>query len=215
MSLQAIQQAQRVTENLAMVAAKGLTDFFNSLDWENKIGSRDQLLEFYLDLASYYGDQSALLSADLYAELREEFRGLKRFVPELFSEISEEKIKANIRYQITPVFQDDNVDQALKNVQGLVYDHMRMIGDQTLYENANRDPNRARYFRIAEANACSWCLMVSSRGAEFISRDKAAAARHERCRCETGCTWDANEIPYDVDAVYEKWQESLEGTSSE
>lgn len=73
---------------------------------------------------------------------------------------------------------------------------------------AGASPLGGRVMRIAEPNACSWCLTQASRGPVFHGRDTALAMSHGHCRCTITLVTDTAAITDLVDAGRVAWAES-------
>lgn len=57
---------------------------------------------------------------------------------------------------------------------------------------------------------CSYCLMLSSRGPVYRSRETALKGNHDNCACQPLAHFKNVEYPhYDPKAIYDQWQESL------
>jgi hypothetical protein len=59
------------------------------------------------------------------------------------------------------------------------------IGRDGTLDAALIDSRFTRYRRVPEARACSFCLMLASRGAVYLTEATAGAGRkfHSHCRC--------------------------------
>ncbi len=66
------------------------------------------------------------------------------------------------------------------------------------------DPESSRFRRIPSADACWWCLMLSTRGAVYISADTALSS-HDLCRCSALPDFGANDSPEEAKAE-ELWK---------
>lgn len=75
-----------------------------------------------------------------------------------------------------------NGDQAIALLTGsaerALFDGLR----DTVLDNVGREPG-ARWARHASANACSFCRMLATRGADYIRESTADFKSHDACRC--------------------------------
>ena len=85
------------------------------------------------------------------------------------------------------------------------------------------------YARVVASDACSWCLMLASRGAVYESEESASVsgrgrvrkdarqrpgeAFHDHCRCEVIEVRSANDLPAMNVRLAEMWGEATRGKS--
>ena len=87
---------------------------------------------------------------------------------------------------------------ALSRVSGVSADTVRSAGRATIIGAAADDREALGWARVASADACAFCGMLASRGAEYRSFDAASFEAHHKCGC-------------DVETVYAGWD--MPGTS--
>jgi hypothetical protein len=76
------------------------------------------------------------------------------------------------------------VDLALAQTIGAVTRHVLGGGRETLGRTTRRDPARPRWARVTDADPCSFCAMLASRGAVYLTAESAGAHDwHDKCGC--------------------------------
>ena len=93
-----------------------------------------------------------------------------------------------------------------------IQDVMR-CADATLERNASRDPAHPKWALVPHFNACSWCIMIASRGFVYGSADKLSSQRHDRCKCTSIVDFDVDNpalLGYDPDRYYRIWKKMEE-----
>ena len=62
--------------------------------------------------------------------------------------------------------------------------------DETLLQNARRDPARPKWALVPHSGACGWCAMLASNGFVYASESTANKSRHPNCRCRPVVDFD-------------------------
>ncbi|HEU5026582.1 MAG TPA: hypothetical protein VFV01_16825 [Spirillospora sp.] len=86
-------------------------------------------------------------------------------------------------------------------------------GRDTLIGNVQRDRKAKGWARVPESNACSFCLMLATRGAVYRSEKTADFRSHDNCRCHVEPVFTAYEPPARVREAEALWVSSTRGKS--
>jgi hypothetical protein len=86
-------------------------------------------------------------------------------------------------------------------------------GRDTIIENAQRDAKARGWARVPEPGACSFCLMLATRGAVYRSESKAAFKSHDNCRCHVEPVFNAYEPSALIRQAQALWASSTRGKS--
>jgi hypothetical protein len=86
-------------------------------------------------------------------------------------------------------------------------------GRQTVIDNAERDRKAKGWARVPEPGACSFCLMLATRGAVYRSEASGGFKTHDNCRCHVEPVFNAYEPSADVRQAQALWASSTRGKS--
>jgi len=86
-------------------------------------------------------------------------------------------------------------------------------GRNTVIDSAQRDPKAKGWARIPEPGACSFCLMLATRGAVYRSESTADFKSHDNCRCHVEPVFTAYEPSAAVRQAQALWASSTRGKS--
>lgn len=164
-----------------------LRGVFSSLPLDRPESARDALLEAYPAVVLGHGDLASTVAAEWYEDQRLQQRG-GRYTAVTASPPREEKLTGAVRFAAAGLFAED----ALSTLRTLEGSLTRSLGDaqrDTINENVRRDRDAAGWHRIAHADGCDFCVMLSQRGAIY-RRATADFASHDNCRCKAAPSWD-------------------------
>jgi len=86
-------------------------------------------------------------------------------------------------------------------------------GRNTIVDNAQRDRKAKGWARVPEPGACSFCLMLATRGAVYRSEQSADFKTHDHCRCHVEPVFTAYEPSARVREAQALWASSTRGKS--
>lgn len=86
-------------------------------------------------------------------------------------------------------------------------------GRDTIVSNVQADRRAKGWARIPEPGACSFCLMLSTRGAVYRSEASASFESHDNCRCHVEPVFTAYEPSAAVRQAQTLWAASTRGKS--
>lgn len=86
-------------------------------------------------------------------------------------------------------------------------------GRNTVIDNAQTDRKAKGWARVPEPDACSFCLMLATRGAVYRSEATADFTSHDNCRCHVEPVFTAYEPSARVREAQALWATSTRGKS--
>lgn len=206
---ESIEQYRRDSSQLSALVAKELADYFGVLDLSRPEAVRDALLEFVPLLVAEYGEVAAALAMEWYEQLRFESAATGSYVAAavLASAITPERVEAKVRYAAGHLFDREyeakaadgslvvmqrpaSPEKTLSVLTSATDKYVKQHGRETVAWNAQREG--VRYARIPTgAKTCSFCLLLASRDAVYISEKSAGSKKygadnqfHGFCDCE-------------------------------
>lgn len=206
---QQVESYRSANNALIDLAMRDLEAVWVGLDVTDARQVKAVLESMFPDLVQTYGSTAALLAVDYYDELRGVAPTAARFQTVMSEDVDVEQAQAKARWAIGPLFGVPDPDQAFSNL-GLGLDHLvKQFGRDTIAKNAARDPSKAQWARVPGGReTCSWCLIMASRGAVYGSKVAAGGDMnkyHGKCDCTPTPIWSEDDMPYDADAIYEKY----------
>lgn len=200
--------ARRALNGLSQRARADLTAFWGGLDLTDARAVREALLPLWPALVGDYGDMSATLAADLF-EMQAELLGIDpRTV--MVRPVDAERAAARASWALTTVNQ-------LGNLEVLLDELVKQPYRSTFARSA--EESGAGWARVPSGGkTCSFCLMLSSRGATYRSAARAGRGRkfHGDCDCGVVLVRDERDYPqgYDPGALYQKYLDARDAAGS-
>lgn len=185
-------EAQNKLVGLARVA---LRRFWGTLDLGNPVESRRRLEVFWPVLVNDYGEVAATLAADRF----EDETGLRA---RLAAPIPADEANARLRWAMGPMFGGDGEDAAFALLYGLVDELVKRLGRDTYLDSIGA--YGGRFARIPVGKTCAFCLMLASRGFDYVSRASAGEFRKFHPDCDCRIAVEGEDVgDYDPDALYD------------
>lgn len=182
--------AQRTIVRMAL---SELRNFWGRIEHLDALGKRRALEGFWPHLIKRYGDVAATLAADRFEEITGRAAILAAPLPD-------EQANARMRYAVTPLFGGAGDEAALALLAQAGDELIKRPGRQTMLDSAQS--HRLRVARVPTGSeTCAWCLMLASRGFDYVSKDTAMAASHGGCDCRIALE-DEDTPGYDPAALY-------------
>lgn len=193
-------------QTLVKLAERRLRKFWNSLDLTDGVATRESLERFWPLFLSKYGDVAATLAADRFEELT----GLRAT---MVRPVDVERANARMRWAVDPLFTGE----------GDAYGRMALLSDELVKQPGrstmirSSSENGIQYARVTSGDACTFCVMLASRGAVYASEYAAnqLGDYHGACNCSVEPVANAQDMDrlteggYDPDALREQWQEQV------
>jgi hypothetical protein len=175
------------TAELSRMVKEALEAFFLSLNLAKPEAVRDALLEFVPLLVEQYGAIAATLAAEWYEDLRLSSGASGAFravtVP---SGIPLAAVEAKVRYLAGHLWTPEP-ERMLAPLLTATDKYVKQSGRDAIQWNADREG--ARWARVPSGpKTCSWCLILASRDAVYISERSAflredGETYHGACDC--------------------------------
>lgn len=179
--------------------------------------SSQDYLRIVAALVNQYQGGVIALAADYYGDMRAQASVASPYRVPTISPAPEDAIQAYI-------------DEATKELDGLSEVYERQVtefaqnlaisaGTDELFTAIDEDPERVRWARVTRSAACSFCLMLASRGAVYRTEDSGSFRPHRGCRCDVEMAWSTStyEPPAHIRAAQSLWSESttdVDGTKA-
>lgn len=93
--------------------------------------------------------------------------------------------------QVTP----EKLDAAQTKVVGVAEKLALNVGRDTLIDAVKSDRQAKGWARVPEPGACSFCLLLATRGAVYKSQDSGSFQAHDHCRCHVEPLFGAHYEP--------------------
>jgi len=175
-------EIRSATGELVRLAGRDLDDFWNALFRSlSPTDFRDELLRFYPDLITTYGDTAGVLGADWYDLMtRAKRQGVSaaQFRATIAMPAPDEQSIGSAKWALGPLF-DEQADSTMTlarlhgSMQRLV---MQPFRDSIWYAAAS-DPVRTGVLRRPTgAETCKFCVMLASRGPVYSYRASGASS---------------------------------------
>lgn len=210
-------------QEISRLAQNDVRTFLSTLDLSDGRAVREALMVFLPLLVEQYGAVAALLAVEWYDELRAESGSTSTFFAEAVSVLVDtDELVGRVYRGLTPLFgaEPDEVT-AINHILGLTDELVLQPGRDTITENAQRDPAKARWIRVPSGSeTCAFCLVLA--GASYKSEQsaiyKSAGGKfHEMCDCVARPIWkeDINSDDASVLNVYEQMYQDAKNSTGE
>lgn len=170
-----IERNRKANKRLSELVVAELEKFFNALNLANPANARDALLAFLPGLIIKYGEVSEQLALEWYETMIQasEVSSSYRPVAPPFVDPTE-AILGNVRYAAGHLF-TDKPEETLGPLRVAVNKQVRQPGRDVISWNTQQEG--VRWARVPTGDmTCSFCLVLASRGAVFLS-DRSAGSR--------------------------------------
>lgn len=194
---------------LSRLVQAELEAFFRSLNLSNPAAVRDALLEFLPVLTAQYGDVAATLAADWYDEARAASGAAGRFRAITAPGVPVEAVEAKVKYLAGHLWTPEPTAM-LGGLLAAADKYVKQPGRDTMASNATREG--VRFARVPSGSkTCSWCLILASRDAVYLSKKSAGGDGHKyhgKCDCVVTRIAKASDYPegYLPDDYYAMYQ---------
>lgn len=208
---ESLEQFRLANSRLSKLVRAELEAFFRSLNLSRPESARDALLEFLPILTDQYGDVAATLAADWYEETRAASGAAGRFRAVTADSVPTGAVEAKVRYLASHLWTPEPAAM-LGGLLTAADKYVKQPGRDTMAANAKREG--VRWARVPTgAKTCSWCLILASRDAVYVSERAASKGAdgehyHGSCDCVPTRIAKASDYPpgYLPDDHYEMYQ---------
>lgn len=150
------------------------------------------------EVVGYYSDGSSALAADWYDDVRDDASARGSFVAQAVVVDRSEKLRRSLLWAVEPL-KDGNVVEMRKRLDPVVQKATARPFWDTVTGNVSRDDAAVGWSRHTRPNGCSFCRMLSDRGAVY-KVGTARFAAHGNCHCtarpEFGGGREASAVQY-------------------
>lgn len=175
-----------------------VSSVWSRLDLSDVAGVREAMIETVEIASASFGEASSLLAAEYYDESRAMAEAPGRYSASVVPDIDAEKIRSDIGWAVDPLNVDDPATAFGKAVT-VALTMLTSVSANTIRANVASDPAAQGWYRIARANGCQFCVMLSQRGAVY-KRETVDFAAHGNCHCTAKPSWDPNAREVDIRA---------------
>jgi hypothetical protein len=220
-TLSEVEDHKQAVAALSTLALADLADFWQALDVaaDPKVVAQE-VRSFTPELAAVYATATTTVAADWYDDLRTEAVAAVGFAASLLDPPSTDEIQDQLGYVLAPLFNGAAPEiapaETFGHLSSLIEDVVTTADRQTVRANMAADRESPRYARHASANACAFCAMLATRGAEYRTEESATRVvldrrrnkrkigekYHDNCHCTVVPVWGSKtyeEAPYVAD----------------
>lgn len=216
-----VREHKQAVADLVDIALQELRDFWRSLGVDDPREIARLVREFAPELATSVALGTSALTADWYEDLRSEAAVAAAFAATALDAPPVDDVQDSLGYVLAPLFTavvEPEVAPAetFDRLALLVEEVITSADRQTVEANVAADPAGPRYARHASANACTFCRMLATRGADYRTEESATRVVlqrrrntrelgekfHDNCRCVAVPVWGSKayeEAPYVAD----------------
>lgn len=209
------EHAQLVRDLMAVTTADTI-ELGRQLVVLSPIEARNVLLDEFPALVRAYAEVGGTYSADWYDQVRSEVGASGRFRASVSGIPNDEQMQATARWAVGQLF----ADQIEAFLRDLSYGATRLVQQptrSTIVDSAFADPAAGAFVRVARVDACSFCLMLASRGAVYASRASAGSvvgeSYHTNCMCRAEPVFSPADVPTFNRELSREWGDVTAGLS--
>ena len=204
---------RKALESLRILAIRDLVSWWKKTEVLGFTKQKSLMLEPFQAVVATYGEQAAYAAAEylfLSRSLADHLAGLE--YPEVADPVGFEQAKGSFEWAMNTsrdATGEFDKQLALRKLAGITNRLVAQPARQTVMQAVEKAGTA--YARIPEPGACSFCLMLASRGAVY-SKDtvlfkKTGGKYHDNCRCvgiEVQTPEDLPQINKDLEAIWKK-----------
>lgn len=209
----AAQSAQASQAGLAAIVASAMADLFKRLDVNNLKASLPAFTAATKLLVDKHGAASGTLASRFYRQQRSAAGLRGTFTPRIASPPPLGKVKAGIAWGTRTLWTPEpDLESAATTMQGVAETMVLDVGRQTVIDSVHADRQAKGWARVPEPGACSFCILLSTRGAVYKA-DTVGFAAHPSCRCHAEPVFNAYEPTAEIRGWQQLYKESTAGKS--
>ena len=150
---------------------------------------REAMLAGFPVLVEKYGDVAAAAAAEFYQDARAAAIG-GSFDAVLAVAGDPEELQKLVLWATRDLPEAGVPEAAQSKLSGILQQRVIDRSRETVLLNAKRDPLKPRWARVPRgAKTCAFCMMLASRGFEYVSRSSAGMRFHAHCDCVVVPGW--------------------------
>ena len=209
-----VERFRRAERDIVSLAQKDILEVWRNLDYEDARKATDVALSAVRDVVDAYGSASSGLAADFYDDVREASGVRPSYRASPSAVAPRDQTDAMVRWGTGPLWSDNqDPDAAFSRISGGAGRLVQQPSRDTIWDNATSDPAKPRFARVPRSNACSFCQMLASRGAVYVSERSAGLDRsyHDHCYCLPVPVFSLDDLPEINRRLQEEWEEATAG----
>jgi hypothetical protein len=217
---------QAAQATLAAALQRQIAAAWHLLDPHNLANTLPHLIAAVAALVNRYGQASAGVAADYYDAARAAAGIPGRFTVQLAPAPGHDEVDANVRWATRDLWGPQPDLPAAPSVSVRAADNLALSAGRLTVEDAVKADRKARgWARVPEPGACSFCVMLATRGAVYKSAETAGVAGgrqasrlasepyHDHCRCHIEPVFTAYEPTAQIREWEALWAKSTAGKS--
>lgn len=168
-------------------------------------------------LAHEFSQAAIALAADYYSDARVFAQVTGTYRPPVISPWSTESLEAYIDTALKSFEEQFHAqrDDFDAQVDALAAQLALDAGSREIFEAIDNDPKPTRFARVTRPGACSFCLLMATRGAVYRSEETASFRAHTYpglCQCDVEPVWNLSgyEPPAHIRAAQSLYAESVD-----
>lgn len=165
-------------------------------------------------LVQRYGSASAGVAADYYDAARAAAGVRGSYTVTLAQPAEFGQVEANVSWATRNLWTaQPDVQPAKVLVKGAAERLVLDAGRKTIVNAVKGDRQARAWARVTEAGACSFCIMLATRGAVYRSEKMADFEAHDHCRCQAEPVFGIYEPSAQVRGWQRLWKSATKGYS--
>lgn len=122
------------------------------------------------------------------------------------------KVESSVRWATKGLWTPEpNVESAKELVTGVAEKAVLDTGRTTIINAVQSDRKAKAWARVVEPGACSFCLLLATRGAVYRSETTASFRSHDHCKCHVEPVFSEYEPSAEVRRAQQIYRESTKG----
>lgn len=200
----AVQRQQAQQQALTGMLGTALLSAWALIDLHDLAGTLPKYQQAVTALVAKFGQGSAVIAAKFYRDERAAAGVAGKFLPPPAATASPEQVQASVSWatkglwtpqktsgptaspdviKTEPLELPGHVKDAQTLVRGAAQKMVVDTGRNTLLEAIEKDNKARGWAREARPGACSFCALLSTRGAVYKSEETASFEAHDHCHC--------------------------------
>lgn len=167
----------------AALLDRAVGEFVAACDHLSGYALKSAILQAYQAVVDRYGSRVAMLACDLY----EDVRGQAGELPGYHATTCEPSQEGLLRWDVSHALASSDVAASLS---ASARQRTMAYADETIAQNARRDPAHPCWAIVPHVGACGWCVMLGSNGFQYRSEGSTLASRHPHCTCPVVVDFD-------------------------
>jgi hypothetical protein len=203
------QDAQAAQAALITLMIAELNAIWDQLDIASPAETLEQWIEAATAIIEDYAVAMGALAQEMYLAARDDSGAESDYDPAPIEPPSDDEIEEMLRWALSEAWNDGSLDDARDNLEAGAEKLVLDTGRQTTAEAAVEDPQARGWARVARPDACSFCLLLATRGGVYDSHDTATEtisgeSYHSHCRCVAVPVFEGT--PYELPGYLQRWR---------